>query len=110
MRRDRDARHLVVHLADVLLELGRRFGVHGLPGGGEVLLTTPSTISTLARPRIERARAWSGVSPASMARATSGRADSAATFGEVVAVEITTWSPVQKKPTGITRGVPSFPM
>jgi hypothetical protein len=34
-------------------------------------LTTPSTISTLARPRMERARAWSGVSPASMASATS---------------------------------------
>jgi hypothetical protein len=45
-----------------------------------------------------------------MVSATSGRADSAATFGDVVAVEITTWSPVQRKPTGITRGVPSFPM
>jgi hypothetical protein len=70
---------------------------------------TPSTISTLARPRIERARAWSGASPTSIVRATSGRADSAVTLGEVVAVEITTWSPVQKKPIGITRGVPSFP-
>ena len=42
-----------------------------------------------------------------MESATSGRADSALTFDEVVAVEITTWSPVQKNPTGITRGVPS---
>jgi hypothetical protein len=42
-----------------------------------------------------------------MARAMSGCADSAATFGEVVAVEITNWAPVQKNPTGITRGVPS---
>jgi hypothetical protein len=36
-----------------------------------------------------------------MAKATSGRADSAVTFGEAVAEEITTWSPVQKNPTGI---------
>jgi len=35
---------------------------------------------------------------------------SAVTFGEVVAQEITTWLPVQKNPTGITRGVPSFAM
>jgi len=34
--------------------------------------TTPSTISTLARPRIESDRAWSGVLPASIASATSG--------------------------------------
>jgi hypothetical protein len=44
-----------------------------------------------------------------MASATSGRADRAATFGAVVAVEITNSSPVQKNPTGITRGVPSLP-
>jgi hypothetical protein len=34
--------------------------------------------------------------------------DSAVTFGEVAAEEITNGSPVQKNPTGITRGVPSF--
>ena len=50
-------------------------------------MTTPSTISTFAWPRTESARAWPGVFPPSMDRATSGRADSAATFGEVVAVE-----------------------
>jgi hypothetical protein len=70
--------------------------------------TTPSTIPTFACPRIESARAWSGVFPPSMDKATSGRADSAAIFGEVVAVEITNSSPVQKNPTGITRGVPSL--
>jgi hypothetical protein len=43
-----------------------------------------------------------------MDSATSGRADSAVTFGEVVAVDITTWSPVDQNPTGITRGVPSL--
>jgi energy-coupling factor transporter ATP-binding protein EcfA2 len=36
-RRDRDSRHLVVHRADVSLELSRGLGVHGLSGGGEVL-------------------------------------------------------------------------
>jgi hypothetical protein len=46
--------------------------------------TTPSMISMLARPRIDKARAWPGALPASMARAMSGCADSAATFGEVV--------------------------
>jgi hypothetical protein len=45
-----------------------------------------------------------------MDKATSGRAESAATFGEVVAQEITNSSPVQKNPTGITRGVPSLAM
>jgi len=30
------------------------------------------------------------------------------TFGDDVAEEITTWSTVQKKPTGITRSVASF--
>jgi hypothetical protein len=69
--------------------------------------TRPSTISTLARPRTDSARACPGVSPPSTDSATSGRAFSAATFGEVVAVEITNSVPVQKKPTGITRGVPS---
>jgi hypothetical protein len=54
---------------------------------------------------MERARASAGVSPVSMASDTSGRADSAATFGEVAAVEITTSSPIQRNPTGITRGV-----
>ena len=39
-----------------------------------------------------------------MASATSGRTDSAATFGEVVAVEITNSSPVHQNPTGITHG------
>jgi len=42
-----------------------------------------------------------------MESATPGRADRAATFGEVSAVEITNCAPVQKNPTGITRGVPS---
>jgi len=60
-----------------------------------------------ARPRTERARAPPGVSPVSMESATPGRADRAATFGEVSAVEITNCAPVQKNPTGITRGVPS---
>jgi hypothetical protein len=41
---------------------------------------TPSTISTLARPRIDSARAVPGVSPPSIVRATSGRADSALTL------------------------------
>src|SRR4029453_12164955 len=59
---------------------------------------SPSTISTLARPRIDRDRAWSGVSPTSMVKATSGRADSAATLGELGAVETTTCSPVQEQP------------
>src|ERR1700736_952745 len=40
-RSDRDSRHLVIHAADVLLELGRRFGVHGLPGGSQILLYYP---------------------------------------------------------------------
>ena len=57
--------------------------------------TTPSTISTLARPRMDKARAPPGVSPASMETATSGRAERAATFGEVVAVATITWLPVQ---------------
>ena len=55
--------------------------------------TTPSTISTLACPRTDSARACSGVSPPSIDSATSGRAFSAATFGEVVAVEITNCVP-----------------
>jgi hypothetical protein len=45
-----------------------------------------------------------------MVSATSGRADSVVTFGEVVADEITTSSPVQKNPIGITRGLPSSPV
>ena len=62
----------------------------------------PSTISMLARPRIDRDRACSGVSPTSMVKATSGGTESAATFGELGAVEITICSPVQKEPIGIT--------
>lgn len=38
VRDDRDARHLVVHVAAVLLELGGRFGAHAFPGGGQVFL------------------------------------------------------------------------
>jgi hypothetical protein len=104
-----DSYHLVVHGADVLLELGRRFGVHRFLAAARYSGTTPSTTSTLAFPRIDRLRAPSGVLPASIAGATSGRADSAANFGVVVAVETTAWSPVQKKPTGTTLGVPSIP-
>jgi hypothetical protein len=44
----RDSRHLVMH-ADVLFELGRRFGVHRSAGGGEVLLD-PAVDDLDARP------------------------------------------------------------
>jgi hypothetical protein len=44
---------------------------------------------------MDKARAPPGVSPASTETATSRRAERAATFGDVVAVEMITWLPVQ---------------
>ena len=71
---------------------------------------TPLTIYMRAVPRTESALAVLGRSPVSMLSATSGRADSAVTFGELAAVDRTISVPVQKNPMGITRGRPSSPL
>ena len=65
---------------------------------------TPATVSIEAMPRMSSDFAPPGESPLSMASATFGRDDSAATFGEVVAVQTMMRSPFQRKPTGIARG------
>jgi len=56
---------------------------------------TPSTMSTLARPRTRSAFASVGVSPRSIVIATFGRDDSAFTLGAVAAVQTTIWLPFQ---------------
>jgi hypothetical protein len=56
---------------------------------------TPSTVSSCASPRTRRLFAAAGVSPTSIVIATFGRADSACTFGDVVAVQTTMRSPFQ---------------
>ena len=68
--------------------------------------TSPSTMATSARPLTDSERASSGVLPVSMDSETSGRSDSDASFGELVAVDTTNSSPVQEKPTGTTLGDP----
>ena len=49
----------------------------------------PSTVSSVARPRICSDFAFPDSLPSSMVSATSGRLSSARTFGEVVAVQTT---------------------
>jgi hypothetical protein len=92
-----------------MFELPGLIFIHRLRAAARYSGTTPSMILTLALPRIDKARAVSGVSPESMDMATSAAFDRAETFGDVGAVAMTKSAPVQKYPTGMTRGVPSSP-
>jgi hypothetical protein len=67
----------------------------------------PSTTSMAATPRTERV--LSAPSSESIVSATCGRADRARNLGEVGAVHTMIRPPVQRNPTGITRGKPSGP-
>jgi len=90
----------------VLLGLAGRLGAHRFARYSEALAHQAVDDLDARRPADpQRPCLLVRITP-SIDGATSGRAFSAATFGEVVAVEVTNFLPVQKKPTG-TRGVPS---
>jgi hypothetical protein len=94
-RLDGDTCHLVVDRPDLALELRDLVCAQYLPRCRDVLVGTPSTMSTLARPRTRTAFASVGVSPTSIVSATLGRDDNAFTLGAVTAVQTTIWFPFQ---------------
>ena len=106
---DADACHLLVRLADGVLEVPDTVLTQEL--GGRLDVFVRDAVDDLDIRASADVEGWAsaGVFPTSMVNATSGRLVSARTLGEVVAEQTTICSPFQR-PTGETRGSPSGPL